>query len=39
MSVIIRSTFPFLLLEALTLVMIMIFPDIALYLPGLMRKG
>ena len=39
MSVIIRSTFPFLLLEALTLVMIMIFPDIALYLPSLMRKG
>jgi len=39
LSVIIRSTFPFLLCEALALVMIMIFPDIALYLPSLMRKG
>ena len=39
MSDIIRSTFPFLLCETLTLIMIMIFPDIALYLPGLMRSG
>jgi len=39
MSVIIRSTLPFLLCEALALVMIMIFPDIALYLPSLMRKS
>lgn len=39
MAVIIRSTFPFLLCEVLALVSIMIFPDIALYLPSLMRKG
>lgn len=39
LSVIIRSTLPFLLCEVLALVMIMIFPDIALYLPSLMRKG
>jgi tripartite ATP-independent transporter DctM subunit len=39
MAVIIRSTLPFVLCEALTLIAIMIFPDIALYLPNLMRKG
>jgi len=39
MAVIIRSTLPFVLCEALTLIVIMIFPDIALYLPNLMRKG
>lgn len=39
MSVIIRSTLPFVLCEALTLIAIMIFPEIALYLPSLMRKG
>jgi len=37
MAVIIRSTSPFLLCETLALVSIMIFPDIALYLPSLMR--
>jgi tripartite ATP-independent transporter DctM subunit len=39
MADIIRSSFPFLLCEAATLILIMIFPDIALFLPGLMRKG
>ncbi len=39
MAVIIRSTFPFLLCEVLALVSIMIFPEIVLYLPSLMRKG
>ncbi len=39
MAVIIRSTLPFVLCEALTLIAIMIFPEIALYLPSLMRKG
>lgn len=37
MADIIRSTFPFFLCETLTLVMVMIFPSIALYLPGLMH--
>jgi len=37
MADIIRSSFPFLLCETLTLVLIMIFPPIALFLPGLMR--
>jgi tripartite ATP-independent transporter DctM subunit len=39
MADIIRSAFPFLLCEAGTLILVMIFPDIALYLPALMRKG
>jgi TRAP-type C4-dicarboxylate transport system permease large subunit len=39
MAVIIRSTVPFLLCEALALVMVMIFPKIALFLPSLMRGG
>jgi tripartite ATP-independent transporter DctM subunit len=39
MADIIRSSFPFLLCEAATLILIMIFPDIALFLPGLMHKG
>ncbi len=39
MSDIVRSAFPFVLCEMATLVLVMIFPDIALYLPGLMRKG
>lgn len=39
MSVIIRSTLPFVFCEAITLVSILIFPQIALYLPSLMRKG
>lgn len=39
MSVIIRSTLPFVLCEVLALIAIMIFPDIALYLPSLMKKG
>jgi len=39
MAVIIRSAIPFALCEVLTLIAIMIFPDIALYLPSLMRKG
>jgi len=39
MADIIRSSFPFLLCEAATLILIMIFPDIALFLPDLMRKG
>jgi tripartite ATP-independent transporter DctM subunit len=34
---IIRSSFPFLLCETVTLILVMIFPQIALYLPGLMR--
>lgn len=38
MSEIIHSTMPFLLCEGLTLVLIMIFPQIALYLPSLMRS-
>ena len=37
MAEIIRSAFPFLLCEAVTLILVMIFPQIALYLPGLMR--
>lgn len=39
MSVIIRSTLPFVFCEAITLISILIFPQIALYLPSLMRKG
>ena len=39
MSTIIRAAIPFLLFELLTIILIMIFPSIALYLPGLMRKG
>ncbi|MBM4341295.1 MAG: TRAP transporter large permease subunit [Deltaproteobacteria bacterium] len=39
MAVIIRSALPFVLCEVLALIAIMIFPDIALYLPSLMRKG
>jgi len=39
MAVIIRSTLPFVFCEAMTLVAIMLFPEIALYLPSLMRKG
>jgi tripartite ATP-independent transporter DctM subunit len=39
MADIVRSAFPFLLCETATLILIMIFPDIALYLPNLMRKG
>lgn len=39
MAVIIRSTLPFVLCEVLALIVIMIFPEIALYLPGLMKKG
>ena len=39
MAVIIRSTLPFVFCEALTLVAILLFPEIALYLPSLMRKG
>jgi TRAP-type C4-dicarboxylate transport system permease large subunit len=37
MAEIIRSSFPFLLCEAVTLILVMIFPQIALYLPSLMR--
>jgi tripartite ATP-independent transporter DctM subunit len=37
MAEIIRSSFPFLLCETATLILVMIFPQIALYLPGLMR--
>ena len=37
MAEIIHSTIPFLLCEAATLILIMIFPQIALYLPSLMR--
>jgi tripartite ATP-independent transporter DctM subunit len=37
MAEIIRSSFPFLLCEAVTLILVMIFPQIALYLPNLMR--
>jgi TRAP-type C4-dicarboxylate transport system permease large subunit len=37
MADIIRSAFPFLLCEAATLILVMIFPQIALYLPSLMR--
>lgn len=37
MADIIRSTFPFFLCETLTLVMVLIFPSIALYLPSLMH--
>jgi tripartite ATP-independent transporter DctM subunit len=39
MADIVRSSFPFLLCETATLILVMIFPDIALYLPGLMHKG
>jgi len=39
MSTIIRAAIPFLLFELLTIILIMIFPSIALYLPSLMRKG
>jgi len=39
MTVIIRSTLPFVLCEVLALIVIMIFPEIALYLPSLMKKG
>ena len=39
MADIIRSSFPFLLCETATLILIMIFPNIALFLPDLMRKG
>jgi tripartite ATP-independent transporter DctM subunit len=39
MSTIIRAAIPFVLFEILTIILIMIFPSIALYLPGLMRKG
>jgi tripartite ATP-independent transporter DctM subunit len=38
MSEIIRSSFPFLLCETATLILVMIFPQIAIYLPGLMRS-
>jgi tripartite ATP-independent transporter DctM subunit len=38
MSTIIRAGIPFLLFELLTIVAIMIFPEIAIYLPGLMKK-
>jgi tripartite ATP-independent transporter DctM subunit len=38
MSDIIRSSFPFLLCETATLILVMIFPQIAIYLPGLMRR-
>ena len=37
MAEIIRSAFPFLLCEAVTLILVMIFPQVALYLPSLMR--
>ena len=37
MADIIRSTFPFFLCETLTLVMVLMFPSIALYLPSLMH--
>ena len=37
MRVIIRSAFPFLLCEAATLISIMIFPQVALYLPSIMH--
>ena len=37
MADIIRSAFPFLLCETATLILVMIFPQIALYLPSLMR--
>jgi tripartite ATP-independent transporter DctM subunit len=37
MGVIIRSAFPFLLCEAATLISIMIFPQVALFLPGIMH--
>jgi tripartite ATP-independent transporter DctM subunit len=39
MADIVRSTFPFFLCEAAALILVMIFPGIALYLPGLMHKG
>jgi tripartite ATP-independent transporter DctM subunit len=39
MSTIIRAAVPFVLFEVLTIILIMIFPEIALYLPSLMRKG
>jgi tripartite ATP-independent transporter DctM subunit len=39
MSTIIRAAIPFVLFEILTIILIMIFPSIALYLPTLMRKG
>ena len=39
MSTIIRAAIPFVLFEILTIILIMIFPSIALYLPSLMRKG
>jgi tripartite ATP-independent transporter DctM subunit len=38
MSEIIRSSFPFLLCETATLILVMIFPKIAVYLPSLMRS-
>ena len=38
MSEIIRSSFPFLLCETATLILVMIFPQIAIYLPSLMRS-
>lgn len=37
MGTIIRAAFPFVLFEILTIILIMIFPQIALYLPSLMR--
>lgn len=39
MSVIIRSALPFVICETITLILILIFPEIALYLPSLMKKG
>ncbi|NWG01568.1 MAG: TRAP transporter large permease subunit [Syntrophaceae bacterium] len=39
MAEIVRSALPFLFCEAATLILIMVFPDIALLLPELMRKG
>jgi tripartite ATP-independent transporter DctM subunit len=39
LAAIIRATLPFLICETLALISIMIFPEIALYLPSLMRKG
>jgi len=38
MAEIINSTIPFLLCEGLTLILIMIFPQVALFLPSLMRS-
>lgn len=39
MTDIIRSTLPFAVCELIALIAIMVFPDIALYLPSLMKKG